>query len=119
LNLRKINLVSAVLLAVGWSAAIIIYLTTEPPKFDPLLGDPLTNKKFVHELRVWGGKGAVANAELTRDFQELWRGRNLAGTLAVVTIIITLGFRFVALRPDIYRGEPIDKMEPRPSDATD
>jgi hypothetical protein len=106
LDPRKINQVSIVLLMVGWGSALVIYLTQAPPRFDPLVGNLLENKKYLHDLRVMGGKTAIANAELTAWFEDLWRGRNLAGTLVVLTIGTTLAFRFVAARPDLYGAAP-------------
>jgi hypothetical protein len=101
---RTINRISAGLLVLGCTAALLVYFNTEPPQFDPLVGDLLANKKYLHDLRVLGGKTAIANAELTAWFQDRWRGQNLAGTIAFLTVVVTLGFRFVAARPDIYRG---------------
>lgn len=114
MNPRKINRISLWLLAVGGGTALVIYLTTQPPQFDPLLGDPLMNKKYLHELRVMGGKAAVVNAELTAWFEDRWRGQNLAGTLAFLTVVATLAFRFVAARPDLYGAQPAVSSVPTP-----
>ena len=110
LNPRKINRITVLLLAVGFGGALVIYLTMKPVTLDPLLGDPLTTKKFVHEMRVIGGKGNVLTAEFIDWFANRWRGRNLAGTVAVLTVAATLAFRFVAARPEIYA--PVEDQAP-------
>ena len=98
----RINQISALLLAIGFGSALIIYLTAQPVVIDPVLGDPLNNKKYLRELRVIGGKANVLAAEFIAWFDDRWRGRNLSGTVAVLTVMVTLAFRFVAARPDIY-----------------
>lgn len=100
------------LLVIGFGSALAIYATARPVTLDPLLGDPLTNKKYVHELRVIGGKGNVMAAEFIDGFAGLWRGPSLAGTVAVLTVAATLAFRFVAARPDLYA--PASPPHPHP-----
>ena len=108
---EKIKRVTVLLLAAGLGSALLIYLTAEPVTLDPLLGDPFASKKFVRELRVIGGKGNLMAAEFADWFGSLWEGPTLGGTVAVITILVTLAFRFVAARPDIYR----DPVEPTPT----
>lgn len=97
-----------VLLALGWGSAVAIYVTAEPEVIDPLTGNLLANKKYVHELRVMGGRGSVVAEEFMQWFGSLWRGQKLAGTVAVLTLGATLVFRFVAARPALWRSPPID-----------
>jgi hypothetical protein len=116
LNPGKINRITVLLLAVGFGSALAIYLTARPVVLNPLLGDPLTTKKFVHEMRVIGGKGNVLTAQFIDWFAGLWQGPNLAGTVVVLTVIVALAFRFVAARPEIYAPAPAhDQKPPRPS----
>jgi hypothetical protein len=112
LNVGKINRITVLLLLIGFGSALVIYLTARPVVLDPLLGDPLTQKKFVHELRVMGGKGNVMAAQFIDWFAGLWHGENLAGTVAVLTIAVTLAFRFVAARPDLYASAPTRNLQP-------
>lgn len=105
---RKINHVSAALLASGLGAAVTIYCLAGPELADPLDGYRIS-KRYLHELRVIGGKSNVIFAEMTAWFSSLWHGRNLAGTVAVLTVLVTLAFRFVAARPDIYAPESVKK----------
>ena len=114
---RKINQITGLLLLVGFASALAVYLTAQPVVLDPLLGDPLTTKKFVHEMRVIGGKGNVMAAEFIDGFSSLWHGRNLAGTVAVLSVIVTLAFRFVAARPDLFASHPVETQTPPPGSA--
>ena len=104
LNAAKINRVSVVLLFAGLGAALAIYLTGAPEDSGPL-GDLWASKKFVHDMRVIGGKTNAMFAEFGDWFASLWHGQKLGLTVAVLTVLATLAFRFVAARPDIYRGE--------------
>ena len=107
----KINRITVLLLAIGFGSALVIYLTAQPVLVDPLLGDPLTTKKYVRELQVIGGKGNVVAAEFMDWFAGLWHGEKLAGTMAVLTLGVTLVFRFVASHhdsaPDSGRSAPV------------
>ncbi|WP_414661197.1 hypothetical protein [Horticoccus sp. 23ND18S-11] len=111
---RAINQVTGLLLASGWGAALIVYLTAKPVVFDPLIGNPLTSKKYLHELRVMGGKANVAFAEFEAWLASLWQGETRAVTVAVIVVIVTLAFRFVAARPDLYApiAEPLPAPKP-------
>lgn len=84
------------MLVVGLGAAAAIYALVEPPEDDPLLADLHSNRKYKRELAVYGGRANVVSAEFIDWFGGLWEGRNLAGTVAVITVVATLGFRFVA-----------------------
>ncbi len=106
MNPAKINKISVALLALGLGGALAIYLTAQPDVLDPLLGNPLGTKKYVHELRELGGRGNVLSAEFIDWFSGLWHGPRLGETVAVLTVLATLAFRFVAARPDLYAADP-------------
>ncbi len=59
----------------------------------------MKGRSYEREMRMIGGKANLVSAEIVDGFIDLWHGRKLAGTLAVVTIVVTLGFRFVASHP--------------------
>jgi len=98
---QKMNRISGGLLLVGLGAALVIFLVAQPVVVDPLLGDPMSNKKYLRELRVMGGQGNVLAAEFQDWFAGLWEGRELADTVAVLTIGVVLVFRFVATHPGV------------------
>lgn len=115
LSPRRIKRITVLLLVFGFGSAIAIFLTARPVVVDPLIGDPFASKRYVRELRVIGGKANVVAAEFMEWFADRWRGRNLAGTVAVLTVAVTLSFRFVALRPDLYA--PFSDPRARPPSA--
>lgn len=79
------DLVRAVLL-VGLAASAAVYFTAQPAGAGPL-GNPLEESKvYRRTLEVYGGAANVLAAELREGFQDLWRGRALALTLAVLTL---------------------------------
>ena len=96
---QKTNRITLLLLLLGFGGALAIYVMATPETVDPLLGDPMTTKKYLRELRVIGGQGNVLAAEFQDWFAGLWHGQALAGTVAVLTAGVTLVFRFVATHP--------------------
>ena len=93
---RRINQYTALLLVVGLGAALALYLHAAHSRADSLLGDPLATKKYVRKLRMIGGKANVLAAEISDWFSGLWEGESLGRTIAVLTVIGTLAFRFAA-----------------------
>lgn len=118
LSPRRINQVSALLLLLGFGSAFVIYLRARPVVFDPFVGNPLTSKRYLHELRLMGGKANVAFAEFQAWFAGLWQGENLAVTVAVLTVIATLIFRFVAAHPELFAPDtPLAPDSAKPTHA--
>jgi hypothetical protein len=111
---QKINRISVWLLSVGLVAAIAVFCTTSPDSDDDPLRDFKNSKKYSREMRMIGGKANEAASEFVDDFIDLWHGRELAGTLVVVTVLGTLLFRFVASHPDLTAsaGESAGKIPP-------
>jgi len=102
----RLYLISAIILLVGLSSSILIYLTAandskivmgyEIVGGNAYLITPENSKKYIHELTLYGGKAAVLADEFNRWFVGLWHGKSLAFTVACITIFISLGFFFVA-----------------------
>jgi hypothetical protein len=111
MNRQKMNRITSGLLLLGLGGALAIYLTAAPEVVDPLLGDPMANKKYMRELRVMGGQGNVLAAEFQDWFGGLWQGRELAGTVAVITVGVVLVFRFVATFPPAAPAETVAAPE--------
>ena len=84
------------ILVLGFAAAVVIYLTAQPPPGNPLGYDPLDTKKYLHDLEVYGGKANVLAAEFREWFGGLWHGKQLAFTVAVITVIAAFAFKFFA-----------------------
>lgn len=106
-NLQKrLYLISAIILLVGLSSSIWIYLTAENDSKQVLgyeiaggnayLITPENSKKYVHDLELYGGKANVLANEFMRWFVGLWHGKSLAFTVACIAIFISLGTFFVA-----------------------
>ena len=90
------------ILVLGFVAAVVIYLTAQPPPGNPLGYDPLDTKKYLRDLEVYGGKANVLAAQFREWFDGLWQGKQLAFTVAVLTVIAAGAFKFFAtpLPPD-------------------
>jgi hypothetical protein len=102
----RLYLISAVILLVGLSSSLWIYLTAGNASKSVLgyeivggnayLITPENSKKYVHDLKLMGGNAAVFADEFNRWFIGLWHGESLAVTVACITIFISLGFFFAA-----------------------
>ncbi len=108
------------LLLLGFGSALVIYLRAKPVVVDPYFGNPLTSKKYLHELRLMGGKANVAFAEFEAWLEGIWHGENLAVTVAVLTVIVALAFRFVARHPELFLPGAVlpPTAEPSPGNAS-
>lgn len=85
-------------LATGLSAAALVYLLAAPPAPNPLGYEPQDTKKYLRDLELYGGKVNVLATEFMRGWDGLWRGRNLAFTLAALTLLLAGLFAFLAHR---------------------
>jgi hypothetical protein len=98
----RIRAVTRAILVLGFAAALVIYLTAQPPPANPLGYDPLDTKRYLHDLEVYGGQANVLAAEFRDWFDSLWHGKRLAFTVAVLAMIAAFAFKFFAtpLPPD-------------------
>jgi hypothetical protein len=113
---RRLRRLTVAILAAGFVGAIIIYVTASPPPPNPLGYDPLETKKYVHDLELYGGKANVLAEEFREWFVGLWQGRNLAFTVAVLTVLLVLVVRFFAtpLPPAPLGHPPTEANSPGP-----
>ncbi len=106
---RRQRLVTRAILAVGFTAAVAVWFAASARPGNPLGYDPLENKRYIHDLEVYGGTANVLATEFREWVAGLWYGKNLAYTIAALTLI-TVGFvRFLAIPPvddDSDDGEP-------------
>lgn len=122
---RRLYIITVIILLVGLSSAVLIYLTAENDS-KSILGyeivdghaypiEPGTSKKYIHDLERYGGKANVLADEFIRWFAGLWQGKSLAFTIAGMTILISLSFFFVAnqmpsdLKSDAKQGNDREK----------
>ena len=103
----RVKVITWLILGPGLAAGLAIYLlAAPPPPEDPFLTSRLDDKKYRRELAVYGGNANVVAADFMDWFNGLWHGRALGGTVAVLTILTALGFRFVAALPPFPSAEP-------------
>ena len=95
---RRLRRLAWGILAAGFAASAILFFAAGPEAENPLGYDPMDTKVYLHDLEVYGGTANVLAAEFREWFAGLWHGRNLAGTVAVLTILAVLALRFVAAR---------------------
>jgi hypothetical protein len=94
----RIRRITAGILAAGLGGAALLYLRAAPRASNPLGYEPEDTKKYLRELEVYGGKLNVVVTQFRTWFESLWQGRSLAFTVAVLTLLLALGFWFVATR---------------------
>ena len=91
---RVLLLLSKIILLVGLGSAVAIYVSAEEAETsfgyevrDGSLYANIPTKRFVHDLKMFGGEAAVMANDLRMWFLGLWQGKTLAYTVATLTII--------------------------------
>ncbi len=93
----RLRIISAVILAVGLIGAILIYWSAVNVPVDSayeIVGGNVYpgggyDKKYVHDLQLYGGSAAVLSDQFMRWFNGLWQGTQLAYTVAIITIVLS------------------------------
>lgn len=98
--------IASLILILGFGAALAIYVTAEAPDPNPLGYDPMTDRKYLHDLEIYGGKANVMAAQFREWFAGLWHGPALAGTIAVLTVALAVMFWWLATIPRDEKREP-------------
>ena len=99
----RLKRITRAILVVGFSAAITAYVVNRLRPENPLGYDPLETKKYLHDLELYGGTANVLAAEFREWFVGLWYGRNLAFTIAAITVLLFFAVRFF--------GRPLPPLE--------
>lgn len=81
----RFRLAAAAVAALGLGAAAVVRFTTEETVLATI--DRSRTAAMQLQLERYGGKFAVMSAEISDWFDRLWQGRQLATTLAVVTVV--------------------------------
>ena len=116
LDPRRLRLLSYVIFTLGIGIAIFLYMTAFPTLPHPLGYDPFASKKYLRELELYGGKINVLAVEFYQWLASLWRGKSLAYTIALLTIILSSLLWFIGY----YSASPLEthsEKPPAPSDA--
>ncbi len=97
---KKLFLLAAAVSVAGFAIAAAVYLNTDPQSSDAYEFRPEDSRMFRHNLEVYGGKISLAVSDFSVWFSDLWRGRQLAYTIAFITaglcILILLASRYLA-----------------------
>ena len=109
---RQINRITVLLLVIGFGSASAIYQAAMAAPVDPPVDELTSTKKSLREMQLIGGNAEVVVHEIKEWFLGLWRGPRLAGTVAVLTVGVTLVFRFVAINPDLFTAGPAEDEPP-------
>lgn len=113
LTRKRINQITALLLLLGFAAALAVYFTAQEDADDPLMRELMASKRYSREMRMIGGQANMDAAALANWIGSLWHGPRLGGTIAGLTVMGTLIFRFIALHPHhLLPDDPPDEKPP-------
>ena len=90
-------IVPALILAAGLAVSAVINVTAGTVQ-ETALGPGFDSKEYLRELETYGGTANVLAAEFMQWFEGLWRGRELAFTVAVITVIVSFLVFFTGRR---------------------
>ena len=93
--MKRCYLVTAGILLTGFGIALAIYLTAEEIPDNPF-ADYENSKRFSHEVQRMGGKMALVANDAGAWFSALWQGRQLAYTVACITLLFAVGYYIIA-----------------------
>src|SRR5215813_12566073 len=85
---RHLRWLAYAIVLIGLGSAVWLYATASPPPQPPLGYDPFDSKKYVRELEVYGGKINILAVEFRQWCASLGRGKPLAYTIAVLTVLL-------------------------------
>jgi hypothetical protein len=94
----RYKLVTILMLLAGLGSAVAIYLTAGNPDEIGMVEEFEESKRFAHDLELYGGKANLIANKFSRWFEGLWHGQSLAYTVAVLTVVIAVGYFLVASR---------------------
>jgi hypothetical protein len=104
---RRLKSITTAILAVGFGTAVSLYFVDRARPKNPLGYEPLETKQYLHDLELYGGKANVLAAEFREWFAGLWYGKNLAFTIAVITVLLVAAVRLAfAMRAPRTEHEP-------------
>ncbi len=104
-NIRTwLRLISFAILVIGAVSAVAIYWSAtnapEDSAYEILGGNVYPgggyDKKYVHDLQLYGGSAAVLSDQFMRWFNGLWHGTQLAYTVASISVLVAFVMFVVA-----------------------
>jgi hypothetical protein len=106
MNKRLFHLLSAMVLLVGLSSAVLIYQKADRDTraalgYEAADGSvypimPEDSKMYLRDLEQYGGKANVLADEFRRWFVGLWQGKSLAFTVACISLVLSLAVLYAA-----------------------
>jgi hypothetical protein len=115
LTRKRINQITLLLLLIGLGSALAVYFTAQDDPDDPLMRQLMASKRYSREMRMIGGQANMDAAAMANWIGSLWHGPRLGGTIAGLTVMGTLIFRFIALHPYHLRPDDPPAEKPPPS----
>ena len=92
----RLHLIAAIILLVGLTGSVLIYLSAEKREDNTLITEFENSKRYRHDLEQTGGKLIVVGSEFMKWFEGLWKGENLAFSLAGLSIFLSFVVFIVA-----------------------
>ena len=100
MNLRAwLRLASIIILLAGAVSAVLIYWSAVNAPADEsgyeviggfvYPGGGQYNKKYIHDLQLYGGNAAMLSDQFMRWFSGLWHGTQLAYTVAIIAAVLS------------------------------
>jgi len=104
LQQRQARRLAVWILAIGLILSAVVFVKTSPGDNDPdpYELDQTNSKKYEDSLERIGGKSAVLGVEMEDWFTALWHGRELAYTLAAISVsgaLVCFVFSNLTLHP--------------------
>ena len=90
----RFDIIRAMVL-VGLTSAVAVYFTAADPADNALGSLQDTSKVYRRTLEMVGGTANLVASDITDWVAGLWHGRALAGTLAVLTLVLAYGFYLI------------------------
>jgi hypothetical protein len=89
----RIKLLASLILLAGVASSFFIYQNAQdiPPGYDLAV-----SRKYLSNLELYGGTINVLLTDLTDWFCGLWQGKDLAFTIANLTVIVSAGMFYIA-----------------------
>ncbi len=91
---QRLKRIVAVILIVGFGSSIAIYVRAISGPVGYTGSDLEDSKQYLHDMELYGGKVNVLAGDFREWFASLWHGRNLAYTVAFLTVVLAVGVVF-------------------------
>lgn len=105
---RRLRIAGTLVLVLGLAAAGLVFLRTAAPDNGDIPGyvPAEDTKVYAMQMERIGGQANVMAYQVTVWFENLWRGRELAYTLAVLSVLAAIACFYLA---DLLSEPPPEK----------